>query len=116
MQENTGSQSRSPTVFGSHNIILFPFPFIHNKLLTDRFYFDSPQLSFGYMGRVAFSDIWSAVHTFKVEEGFSDLHIHGTMGYGKSHILTVLAGLLSRLGKRTVYLPDCRWLLGDITR
>ena len=35
------------------------------------------------------------------------------MGYGKSHILAILAGLLSRIGKRVVYLPDCRELVGN---
>jgi hypothetical protein len=38
------------------------------------------------------------------------------MGYGKSHLLAVLAGLLSRSGKRTVYLPDCREFLANKLR
>ena len=36
------------------------------------------------------------------------------MGYGKSHILAILASLLSRSGNRTVYVPNCRELLGDM--
>jgi hypothetical protein len=38
------------------------------------------------------------------------------MGYGKSHILAVLVGLLSRIGKWVIYLPDCRELVGNAMR
>ena len=38
------------------------------------------------------------------------------MGYGKSHILAVLAGLLSRTGELVVYLPDCRELVVNTMR
>ena len=43
--------------------------------------------------------------------GYTRIHIEGTMGYGKLHILAVLAGLLSHSGKWMVHLPDCRELL-----
>lgn len=65
------------------------------------------------MGRTVFSLVWRMVNELKVRGGFAELYIYGTMGYGKSHILAVLAGLLSRSSKRTVYLPDCRRLVTD---
>jgi len=67
------------------------------------------------MGRVSFTEVWNKVTKLKVRGGYTRLYIQGTTGYGKSHILAVLAGLLSRFGKRAVYLPDCRELLGDMS-
>jgi energy-coupling factor transporter ATP-binding protein EcfA2 len=99
------------------NINPFPFPFVYNQLPVGRFYFSGPpELSFVYMGRESFSAVWSEVNGLKIREGFTRLYIHGTMGYGKSHLLAVLAGLLSRSGKRTVYLPDCREFLANKLR
>jgi hypothetical protein len=66
------------------------------------------------MGRVSFTEVWNKVTKLKVRGGYTRLYIQGTTGYGKSHILAVLAGLLSRFGKRAVYL-DCRELLGDMS-
>ena len=97
------------------NINPFPFPFIYHQLPVDRFDLSGPpEFSFAYMGRESFSAVWSEVNRLKTRGGYTRLYIHGTMGYGKSHILAVLAGLLSRSGKRTVYMPDCRELLGDM--
>jgi hypothetical protein len=93
------------------NMIMFPFPFTFSQLPVDRFHFSKSH--FEYMGRTAFSELWDTVNELKVREGYIRLYIQGTMGYGKSHILAVLAGLLSRTGKRTIYLPDCRELLVD---
>jgi hypothetical protein len=39
--------------------------------------------------------------------------MEGSMGYGKSHLLAVLAALLLRSGRRPVYISDCRELLGN---
>jgi hypothetical protein len=91
---------------------MLPFPFIFSQLPVDRFHFSESH--FEYMGRTAFSTLWRTAKDLKVGEGYSQLYIQGTTGYGKSHILAVLAGLLSRFGKRTIYLPDCRVLLADI--
>jgi hypothetical protein len=90
------------------NLIHFPFPFIGGQLPTDRF--DFRESHFEYMGRTAFFKVMDIVKELKIG-GFSRFYIQGTMGYGKSHILAVLAGLLSRAGKRVVYLPDCRELV-----
>lgn len=93
----------------------FPFPFTGDQLPVDRFDF-SDEFRFEYMGREAFSDLWGTVTKLKVRQSYSRLYIQGTIGYGKSHILAVLAGLLSRKGKRVVYLPDCRELLRNTVR
>jgi hypothetical protein len=97
------------------NINPFPFPFVYHQLPVDRFDLSGPpESSFAYMGRESFSVVWSEVNGLKTRGGVTRLYINGTMGYGKSHILAVLAGLLSRSKKRTVYMPDCRELLGDM--
>lgn len=93
------------------NLITFPFPFIYLQLPVDRFRFT--QDYFEYMGRTVFSELWDIVQGLKSQTS-TQLYIHGTTGHGKSHILAVLAGLLSRSGKRTVYLPDSRQLLANM--
>ena len=96
------------------NMTIFPFPFTGGQLPVDRF--DFRESHFKYMGRMAFSELWHTVGALKVGEGYSRLYIQGTMGYGKSHILAVLAGLLYCARKRVVYLPDCRELVGNPMR
>lgn len=39
------------------------------------------------------------------------LHLHGTLGTGKSHLLAALVCQLQREGMRVVYVPDCYELL-----
>ena len=39
------------------------------------------------------------------------LHLHGTLGAGKSHLLAALVCLLKKQGTIVVYLPDCYELL-----
>jgi hypothetical protein len=93
------------------NMTIFPFPFSGGQLPVDRF--DFSESHFEYMGRTAFSELWHTVGELEAGKGYSRLYIQGTMGYGKSHMLAVLAGLLSRIRKRVVYLPDCRELIGN---
>jgi hypothetical protein len=88
-----------------------PFPFIYNRLPVDRFHLKGSPNLFEYMGRERFSDLWTNVQSMKLGVSYSQLYIHGSMGYGKSYILAALACLLSRRGKRVVYLPDCRQAL-----
>ena len=95
------------------NMIHFPFPFIGGQLPSERF--DFRESYFEYMGRTAFSKLMDTVKDLKIG-GFSRLYMQGTMGFGKSHILAVLAGLLSRAGKRVVYLPDSRELVVNTMR
>jgi energy-coupling factor transporter ATP-binding protein EcfA2 len=63
------------------------------------------------MGRESFHDLWKLVSAMNADGGNSQIHVYGTMGFGKSHILAALAGLLARKGKRVVYLPDCRQMV-----
>jgi hypothetical protein len=65
------------------------------------------------MGRLQFLQLWQHVLSLNLGTGPSELYVHGTMGYGKSHILAALACLLRRRGRRIVYMPDCRWMLSD---
>jgi len=95
----------------------FPFPFDYGRLPAERFRFeDLEELRFMYMGRTNFAQLWKQFNLLKLRGAFTQIYIEGSMGHGKSHILAVLAGLLSRLGKRTVYLPDCRNLLASQIR
>ena len=96
-------------------MINFPFPFTGDQLPVGRFDF-TDEFCFAYMGREAFFDLWGTVTKLKVRQSYSRLYIQGTIGYGKSHILAVLVGFLSRKGKRVVYLPDCRELLARTMR
>jgi len=66
-----------------------------------------------YMGRERFDELWKIVRTMDTDTGYPQLYIHGTIGYGKSHILAALVCLLRRLGKRAVYIPDCRQILAS---
>lgn len=91
----------------------FPFPFVGDQLPADRF--DLKEFHFQYIGRTVFSGLLQTVEELKLWASYTRLYIQGTMGYGKSHILAVLAGLLSRNGKRVVYLPNCRELVADTT-
>lgn len=49
--------------------------------------------------------------TKMLEEGWNELYLYGTFGYGKSHVLAALACYLIRQGEEVVYLPDCRAML-----
>jgi len=94
------------------HVVDFPFSFLHTRLPVDRFRLSNPPaFVFKYMGRESFAEVWKLIDSFKVMESYIRLHINGTIGYGKSHILAVVAGLLSRTGKRTVYIPDCARLV-----
>jgi len=68
---------------------------------------------FKYMGRERFSELWTKVDSFERGFSFSKLFLNGTMGAGKSHMLAALTCLLFRLGRRPVYIPDCRQLCRD---
>jgi hypothetical protein len=93
-----------------------PFPLLYTRLPTDRFRLkpskELPSTSvFEFMGRESFSRLWESVGSMQLGVGFSQLFLHGSIGYGKSHILAALVCFLAGIGKRTVYLPDCRQLL-----
>ncbi|CAG8660646.1 1384_t:CDS:1, partial [Diversispora eburnea] len=96
------------------NFFLLPFPYPGEVKPIDRFAINDDGF-FTFMGRKKFSDVLSEINTFKSGTGYMEMFIYGTVGYGKSHILTAIACFLLRSGKRVVYLPDCRKLAVDPT-
>jgi len=91
------------------NMGSLPFPLLYSRLPTD--WFHLVELTFMYMGWTRFSEIWNEVQSLKLRDGISQLYLHGTMGYGKSHLVAALVCLLCHLGKCILYLPDCRQML-----
>jgi hypothetical protein len=92
---------------------ILPFAFLSDRLPIERFELVDhfPGCDFQYIGRESFDRVWKAVDQLRTTIGRSRIYIHGTMGYGKSHILAALACVLSQRGDRVVYLPDCREML-----
>lgn len=80
---------------------------MHKRRPVDRF--PLTEEYFQYMGRERFTEVWDTVRSLKPGE-YTQLFIEGTTGYGKSHLMAILACLLSRLDYRPVYIPDCRQL------
>jgi len=92
------------------NYSLIPFPFVYPNI-PERFSLKNG--FFQYMGREVFQKVYDDVRLLRLGSEYTKLYIHGTMGYGKSYILAALACLLYREGKRVVFIPDCRALLGQ---
>jgi len=90
------------------NCDTIPFPFSFSEP-PERFSIQDGK--FEYMGREEFERVHKIVSSLKTGGGGTRLHIQGTMGYGKSHILAALACLLYRQGKVVVFIPDVRTLL-----
>ncbi|RUS13751.1 hypothetical protein BC938DRAFT_477695, partial [Jimgerdemannia flammicorona] len=88
------------------NILRLPFPFMGFVKPTDRFAIDDG--SFEYMGREEFAQVLREIENLKGGNGYTELFIFGSIGYGKSHILAAMVCLLLQQGKRVVFLPDCR--------
>jgi len=65
------------------------------------------------MGRTVFEDLCDKVENMRRKRTNIKLMVYGTIGFGKSHLLAVLALYLIRKGKKTVYLPDCRELCNN---
>jgi len=70
-------------------------------------------LRFEYMGRELLKALWEAVEDFRTGVTSTHVFLQGTMGCGKSHMLAAFTCLLSRIGMRPVYIPDCRDMLMD---
>jgi hypothetical protein len=93
--------------------VTIPFAFLSDRLPADRFELvdHRPGCDFQYIGRESFDRVWEAVDGLQTTIGRSQIYIHGTMGYGKSHILAALACVLAQKGNQVIYLPDCREML-----
>ncbi|RHZ84084.1 hypothetical protein Glove_85g77 [Diversispora epigaea] len=92
------------------NFLTLPFPFPGSDKPVDRFAINVDGF-FTFMGRTEFNNVLSEIMTFRLGTGYREMFIYGTVGYGKSHILTAIACFLLRSRRRVVYLPDCRKLI-----
>ncbi|CAG8643231.1 4952_t:CDS:2 [Ambispora gerdemannii] len=100
----------NPAVYSNpQNFLSLPFPYPSERRPTDRFTISNDGL-FTFMGRKAFSNVLSQINMLKPYTGYMKMFIYGTVGYGKSYVLTAIACYLLRSGRRVVYLPDCREL------
>ncbi|POG61805.1 hypothetical protein GLOIN_2v1786107 [Rhizophagus irregularis DAOM 181602=DAOM 197198] len=93
-------------------ILLLPFPYPGQKKPVDRFAINNDGF-FTYMGRKEFRNVLKTINQFRSGTGYMKLFVYGTVGYGKSHILSAIACFLFRTGKRVIFLPDCRQLALD---
>ena len=88
--------------------ILLPFPYA--GVVPKRFQMDSQEAGFHFYGRTAWKLIYNQVKMMNPLQN-NRLHLHGTLGAGKSYLLAGLVCQLEREGMRVVYLPDCYELL-----
>ncbi|PKK58149.1 hypothetical protein RhiirC2_796786 [Rhizophagus irregularis] len=93
------------------NFLSLPYPYLGEKLPIDRFDIDHDG-SFIFMGRTKFEQVLEDINKLR-PRSYMKLFIYGTVGYGKSHILTAIACFLFRTRRRVVFLPDCRQLAVD---
>lgn len=91
-----------------------PYPFI-GKDLGHGFSVPIPDsgkcLHFLYYGRTAFREVHTVVKKLHTGVLGRRYNIHGTHGWGKSHLLAALAVCLIQEKLLVVFLPDCRRLL-----
>jgi len=102
----------TPAPVGSQTLEIWaipPFPFCSTRLPFERFRLvhDPPGCHFEYIGREFFSRVCSALSELNRRTDQIWFYIQGIVGYGKSHILSAVACLRIRGGKRVIYLPHC---------
>ncbi|CAB5310535.1 unnamed protein product [Rhizophagus irregularis] len=93
-------------------LLSLPFPYPGQKKPIDRFAINDNGF-FNFMGRKEFKNVLTTINKFRSGTGYMKLFVYGTVGYGKSHILSAIACFLFRTGRRVVYIPDCRQLSVD---
>ena len=88
-----------------------PYPFLYDITPVDRFKLTKRNgvNYFTYFGRLAFTKVMQEINDLKKRGGYRKLFVYGTMGYGKSFILTAVTCALIYQGRRVV-IPDCRAL------
>ena len=84
-----------------------PFPFL--GAVPHRFQLDHRD-RFKFTGRSIFPTVYDMAKHMNTKQQ-KRLHIHGTLGAGKSYLLAALVSLLWKEGVRVVYVPDCYELL-----
>lgn len=85
------------------NMLLLPFPFLGPA--PHRFQLDNKN-HFKFTGRSMFSTVYDMTKQMNTKQQ-KRVHIHGTLGVGKSYLLAALVSLLLKEGVRVVYVPDC---------
>ncbi|CAG8622720.1 10701_t:CDS:2 [Funneliformis caledonium] len=101
-----------PDVYSNpKNSLSLPFPFLGSKKPVERFAFNDDEF-FTFMGRREFKNVLDEINKLRTSY-YMEMFIYGTMGYGKSYILSAITCYLFRVKKRVVYLPDCRDLSFD---
>ncbi|KAF8541845.1 hypothetical protein BDD12DRAFT_979387 [Trichophaea hybrida] len=91
-----------------------PYPYLGPHRPQDRFFWHEDGC-FSYQGRKAFKEVLHRVKSMRISggNGYKELYIQGTMGYGKSHLICALVCYLMKIGERVIYAPDCKSLTAD---
>ncbi|KAF8538315.1 hypothetical protein BDD12DRAFT_806239 [Trichophaea hybrida] len=97
----------------SPELITLPFPALSCRVPSNIFSFSfGAVLHWGYMPRKKFSELLHQVEIqIKSSCRASEIWLHGTTGYGKSHLLAALVCFLIKSGHRVLYLPSCHPLV-----
>jgi energy-coupling factor transporter ATP-binding protein EcfA2 len=82
------------------------------RVPSDRFDLDN-EGRFEYYGREKFRELYNAAMSMNLQ-GTRKYFLHGTLGAGKSHLLAALACILHKEGRKVVFLPDCREMMGNV--
>jgi len=88
---------------------VIPFPIVRMGT-PGRFRLDK-KYCWRYMGREKFADLLNELQLVQSKSNYKRLWVHGTSGYGKSHLLAALVCYLAALDNQVIYLPDCRLCL-----
>jgi len=90
---------------------VLPFP-IGRMETSARFKLDEKRC-WRYMGREKFAELLSELQLVHSKHIYDKLWVYGTRGYGKSHLIAAMVCYLAALGKRVIYISDCRSCVGD---
>jgi hypothetical protein len=89
---------------------MLPFPFVGSEAPIR---FKLVEENWQYVGRTKFKELVQELQEVQGSRNYTTVWLHGTQGYGKSHLLAVLVCYLTARDERVVYIPDCPALLED---
>jgi hypothetical protein len=95
------------------HVHVLPFP-LGRMETPARFKLDEKRI-WQYMGREKFAEFLSELQLVQRIPSYAKLWVYGTRGYGKSHLLAAMVCYLTALGKRVIYIPDCRLCVANPT-
>jgi energy-coupling factor transporter ATP-binding protein EcfA2 len=98
------------TLADPKTITRLPFPFLGET--PSRFNPGDEDGLFAFMGRGGLTALLAQVSELRLAKT-RKLLLHGTAGFGKSHIVAALVCLLIKQGRLVLYLPDCKVMLQD---